>query len=121
MGYRRGGLLLGGYKVGGGEDADAVHFIQLGARDGVNDADGIHLVPEELYPDRLVAARREDVHHIAPDPEVAARELRLGSVVEGVHEAVEQAGEAASLASGDLDRLGVEVFRVSDAVKAGYR
>ena len=119
MGYRGGAPLLGGHEVARRVDVDFVDVLALRARHRVDQAQGVDLVAEELDADGVVRAAEIDIHRVAPHTEGAALELHFGPVVQGVHQPVEQAGEAARLAPPDRDGLGVEVVGVADAVKAG--
>ena len=108
--------LLGGHEVARRVDVDLVDVLALRARHRVDQAQGVDLVAEEFDAHGVVRAAEIDVHGVAPHAEGAALELHLRPVVERVHQAVEQSGEAAGLPAPDRDGLGVEVIGVADAV-----
>ncbi len=90
----------------------------MGAGHRIYKAQSIHLVPEELYPHRLVGTAQVDIHCVSAHTERAALELGLGSVVQALDESVQKPRQAAGLALADSDRLRVEILRVADTVEA---
>ena len=87
--------------------------------DRIDDGERVDLVSEEFDVDRLVGPAQEYVHRIPPDAEGAALEIHFGAAVVGIHQVVQQSGEASALLALHQDRLGVKVLGVADAVEAG--
>lgn len=67
--------------MGGREDRNVFPVADYLAGQGVNFANPVDLVTEELNPDRLfLPGGWEDFHHVAPDPEAPALEINVVTV-----------------------------------------
>ena len=75
-------------EIGGGEYRHFVQVLDPCPGDGVDQRQGFHLVPEELYPDSLVGTSKEHIHSVAAHSERASLEIHFRPAVVGVHEMV---------------------------------
>ena len=91
----------------------------MSAGERVYYAQGVHFVPEELYPHGIVRSAQVHVHRVSVHAETAALEISLRAVVKGVHQLIQQTREAALLPALYGDGLRVEIVRIANAVEAG--
>ena len=113
-------LLLGRDEVLGRIDRHLGQVFDNGAGHRLDQCDPVHLVAKKFDPDGFVRSAEEYVDRIAAHPERTALEVGFGTAVQGVDQVVEQPGHAALLSFPDRNGLGMEVFRIADAIEAGY-
>ncbi len=92
--------------LGGRVDRGAVHGPQRALREGREDPDRLHLVTEQLDPERLAAGAREDIDDPAADGELAALLGPVDPLVAGKREQLGQLVALEEVADGDRERLG---------------
>ena len=83
------GRLVPGHVVGGGEDDQLLQIVAQVAGEGVELADPLHRVAEELDADGLLLVGRVDLDGVAPDPEAAPAEDGVVAVVVEVDQTAE--------------------------------
>ena len=89
--HRRVELAGGRDEVGSRVDHHMAHHRLHRAGQGVNLRDPVDLIPEKFHPNgNFSAARRENLHHIPPDPELSPDEIDIVAVILPVHQLVEQ-------------------------------
>jgi hypothetical protein len=91
------------------------------ARDEVDLGDLLDRVAVELDPQRPVGVRREDVEHVAADPEGPAREIVVVAIVVDPDELPDQVVTVERRARLQEDRLARVLLRRADAVDAADR
>ncbi len=92
------------------------------ARHGVDDLQLLDLVaPERDAVGHVFQVRREDLHHVAADAELAWRKLDVVAVVEDGDEAAQQVVAVDDVAGADLDELLLVLRRVAESVDAAHR
>ncbi len=109
-----------GHEVRCREDRDLIQRLDVRPGQRIDQRERIDLVPEELDPHGLVRASEKDIDRVSPDPERPSLEIHLRAAVVCVNEMVEETGQAAPLSSLHQNRLGMKVFRVSDAIEARH-
>ena len=79
--------LLGGHVVRRGEQHQPVELLDDLTGERVHRRDALHLVAEELHPNRPFLVGREHLDGVAPDPELVAGERHVVALVLQLHEA----------------------------------
>jgi len=81
--FQRGGLFLGADNVvAGREDGHMLDHVLLGAGEGVELGDAVHLVPKKLHPNgHLTHIGQVDVHRVSVDPELVADKIHVVPLV----------------------------------------
>ena len=92
-------LVLGRDVVTRGVDGDGLQLLQPLTAQWIDDADRLHLVAEELDPNRhLVLRGREDLHDVSAHPKGAPVEVVVVAGVEDLHECPEELGPRPAVA-----------------------
>ena len=115
-------LVPGGDIVAGGVDGDVVQPALRDAGDGVELADAVDLIPEELHPDGLVlVVGGPDLHGVAPDPEEVPGKGHVVALVAALHETAQELVPGQLHAGAEGDGQLREVVRLAQAVDAAHR
>ncbi|MBG9885172.1 hypothetical protein ABE10_00935, partial [Bacillus toyonensis] len=107
--------------VRGGEDRHGVESGDHLAGEGVQRVERLDLIPEELDPDRVLLIDRDDLDRVAPDPEVATREVHVVAVVLHRDELPDEGVAVIPLADLQRHHRAKVLLRGSEAVDAGHR
>ncbi|CCX41509.1 unknown [Clostridium sp. CAG:1024] len=121
-------LLHGGHElfvarrvVRSGEDRDVRAVAENFARDRRHLADAVHLVPEELDPQRLVRpVRGENVQHVAAHAEGPARKIIVVALKLDIDETLDHLVAGDLHAAAQRDGQFQVFFRIAERVNAGY-
>ncbi|CAI8362796.1 MAG: Uncharacterised protein [Synechococcus sp. MIT S9220] len=84
--HRRIQTILRRYKELGREDVDGFKTLQDFAGGGVDVADRLHLITEQLHPNETVFISRPDFQHIALDAEASAGDVHVIAAVLVIHQ-----------------------------------
>ena len=115
-------LVLGGDIVAGGVDGNVVQHPVHGAGDGVELADPLDLVPEELHPDGLVLViGGVNLHRVPPDPEHVPLKGDVVSLIADLHQPPEELVPVPFGPRPEGDHHLGEVVGLPQAVNAGDR
>jgi hypothetical protein len=119
LGDRPQHLLLGGDVEAGGEHHHLVELVQALAPQGIDEAQALDLVPEELDAEGpLFFVGGEHLHHVAAHPEGPPVEVRVVAVVEDLDEARDDLPAIDALAPVQAQEHAVVGFAGADAVDA---
>ena len=115
-------LVLGGDVVAGGVDHHMADDLGGQAGDGVDVADAVDLVAEELHPDGgILPVGGVDLHGIPPDPKHIPGEGDVVALIADLHQTAEQLPPVHGHAGAEGDHHFGEVLRLAQTVDTAHR
>ena len=101
-------------------DQEEVHLAQRFAGEGMDLADALDLVPEELHPHRVRGVGGVDLQHVAAHPEMGPFQHGVVALVQQAHQPPPGILRVQALPDGELQAHFPVVAGVADAVDAGH-